>query len=174
VQARQLGWPRLRQLDLGAAWQWARRFDGFTSGFSNSAISRALNALTLAMDRQIDPLIGLLWSMVGVEALYNRRGVPIMEQLREKCTVLLGASPTNRSIRKIFGDIYAFRSSFVHGGSDFAGLNLLHDGLEAAERHREALWHTTPMSLAILVASLQELMHRNMTALEFDYTIRST
>jgi hypothetical protein len=142
-------------------------------GFSNSPISRALNAWTHSLDGKTDPLISLMWSMVGIEALYNRRGEPVMEQLREKCAAFLGYPPVSATIRTIFRDMYGFRSSFIHGGSDFEGVQLLLDDDDAVDKHYEAVWETTRLALGVLVASLQQLALRHMTTLGFDYAVRA-
>jgi hypothetical protein len=170
---REVGWPILRKVGIRTVLKWLRHFDGFTSGFSNSPISRALNAVTHSLDGRNDPLICLMWSMVGIEALYNRRGEPVMEQLREKCVVFLGRPPAGAAIRKIFRDMYGFRSSFIHGGSDFEGVQCLSDDDTAIDKHHVAVWEATRLALGILVASLQKLAQRDMTSLEFDYAIRA-
>jgi hypothetical protein len=170
---REVGWPILTKVGINVVLKWLSSFDGFTCGFSNSPISRALNALTHSLDGRNDPLISLMWSMVGIEALYNRRGEPVMEQLREKCVAFLGRPPVSATIRTIFRDMYGFRSGFIHGGSDFEGVQLLSDDDEAIDKHYEAVWDATRLALGILVASLQKLALREMTTLEFDYAVRA-
>ncbi len=171
-QTREAGWPSLRKVGIGTVLRWLTHFDGFARGFSDSPISRALNALTHSLDGENDPLVVLMWSMVGIEALYNRRGAPVMEQLREKCIALLGQPPVSATIRRTFRDMYGFRSSFIHGGSDFEGVHLLSDE-DAVEKHLDALGDATGLALVLLVASLQTLATRDMTSLEFDYVVRS-
>lgn len=171
-ETREAGWPSLTKVDIGTVLGWLAHFDGFAGGFSDSPISRALNALTHCLNGKNDPIVSLMWSMVGIEALYNRRGAPVMEQLREKCIALLGQPPVGATIRKTFRDMYGFRSSFIHGGSDFEGVHLLSDE-DGVVKHNDALGEATSLALVLLVASLQTLAMRDMTNLEFDYAVRS-
>jgi hypothetical protein len=97
----------IKELDFIDVWEWLNRFSGFAAGFSDSQVSRALNALTHVMnEREVDLPLQLVWAMIGLEAVYCRRTEAVLEQLRDGSSTLLGKCP----IRKLFNQMYESRS----------------------------------------------------------------
>jgi hypothetical protein len=162
-------WPPIQELPFRKAWDWGESMEGFADGFSDSAITRALTALTHIMDADHnDPQIRLFWAMVGIEALYSRGRESVMEQLREKSRLLLGVGDTSR---RDFTRMYDFRSEFVHGRRDFEALLVLGDARPEVGRFAADLINATQLAIAILVATLQEVIRREWTGLHFEYIV---
>lgn len=161
------GWPKLQKLDFAKVWIWALKQPGFLVGFGGGPTGRAINAFTHLFESQ-GYAIDLLWAMVGLEALYVV-GQGVSEQVREKVWLLLGKRETHK--REIT-QLYTFRSKFVHGGLDFLGMHCLPpDGLATTvEKHTDDLIDSASLAQAILVATLQELVRRDWSALSFSYT----
>jgi hypothetical protein len=166
LQTDRRGWPTIQQLDYERVWTWAQRFDGFLYGLTDSRTSRGLTALmNILHGRAVDPVVQLLWAMVGVEALFSRGRESVGQGLREACRLTLsGAGPVPN---KLFNSAYGFRSAFVHGRQDFLGPYLLNDGRPEVDKPIADLLETTEFMVSILVAALQELVTRDWTEYRF-------
>lgn len=168
VLAESINWPRLRKIDFDKVWTWVNKNRGFIDGFDNSPTGRAISAFSrLFQQTEDDEAMQLLWALIGIEALYVKGKASIMEQVREKIQVLLGKQETHK--RKI-AEMYEFRSRFMHGDLDFPGLCLIHDASPEFERYTKNQMETVDIAIAILVATLQEIIIRNWNGLEFSYT----
>lgn len=165
--AEKIHWPKLERLSLVDVWQWLSLHKGFTDGFSDSAISRALNAFSHLFDLTDEPF-QLFWAIVGIEALYVQGKEGLLEQVREKTQVLLGEQTT---FKKKISQMYNFRSGFVHGSLDFPGVCLPPDIRPEVEKHDDLSMEATYLAVAILLSTLQELIVRNWKGLKFSYVV---
>lgn len=66
--------------------------------------------------------------------------------------------------------MYEFRSRFMHGDLDFPPLYLMGDAAKPFERYQDRQIEAVNLGVAILAASLQELIHRNWAGVDFSYT----
>jgi hypothetical protein len=57
--------------------------------------------------------------------------------------------------------MYEFRSRFIHGDLDFPGLYTLGDASPGIEKYNAAQEETVSYAIAILIASLQEIIKGN-------------
>jgi hypothetical protein len=162
--ATSIGWPTLQQLDLVKAWGWAIKQDGFLNGFANDALSRSLNAFTRLLDASIkyDP-VALLWALVGIEALYTKGEESLTAQAREKIEAFLGPQTSHK---KKFRQMYNFRSRFVHGDLDFPGRSSV-----GTADYLSDVSDAISLAVAILTATIQELVRRDWKGLSFSYTV---
>jgi hypothetical protein len=166
--AQKIGWPKLKIIEFSEVWNWANKNKEFLDGFSGSPTGRALNAFSnLFEEGGKREEIWLVWSLVGIEALYVRGRAPVMEQVREKIQALLGTQDTHK---KKIGKMYDFRSRFIHGNLDFPGLSF-HAATEDYERYYRDQIETIRMAAAILAATLQEIIVRDWAELDFAYTV---
>jgi Apea-like HEPN len=108
-----LEWPNLRTIDVAKVWAWAIEQEGFLEGFGGGTTGRALDAFAhLFASPRADEATMLLWSLVGIEAIYVRGRQGLLEQVRDKGQIHLGKQ---EAYRKKISRMYDFRSRFVHG-----------------------------------------------------------
>jgi hypothetical protein len=166
--AGQMGWPRLGVLDIRTVWAWAAKHRDMLEAFDSTALGRALSAFSRLFERNTaDQPMQLLWALVGLEALYVRGKTDLLQQVREKSQVLLGQQ---QAYKKKITQMYEFRSRFVHGDLDFPGLYLFGDAREVVGKYDQGLYDAIAVAVAVLVATIQEVIRRDWSGLRFDYT----
>jgi hypothetical protein len=169
--ATEINWPKLQKISFKKVWTWANQNLEFLEGFTHSSTGRALSAFSrFFVQAKDDWAMQLLWSLIGIEALYVRGKVSVMEQVREKIQVLLG-KPTSR--KKIISEMYDFRSRFMHGDLDFPGLYHVWDASPDYEKYTSNQLEAVAIAIAILTATLQEIIVRGWTSLDFSYAVNA-
>lgn len=166
-EAFKIEWPELQIVEFAKAWEWAINQPGFLDGFGDSSVGRALNAFTQVLNP--DTALGtmqLFWALMGVEALYVEGSTGIMQQVREKSQAFLGPQ---ESFKKKITQMYNFRSRLIHGDLDFPKYPIIFDADERLAKHDERLQESTALAVAILLATLQELIQRGWSHLRFHY-----
>lgn len=159
--SKKMNWPHLHILELVDAWRWHLQRKPYLEmeGFENDPTSRAINAFSRLFEAPtIDVTLHLVWAMVGIEALYNRSNEPVKQQIRDQIQIRLGE---NTEFLKEFYKMYKFRSRFIHGALDFPGLYTLGDASPGIEKYYLAQEETVSFAIAILIASLQEIITGN-------------
>jgi hypothetical protein len=168
VLAESIGWPKLCELSIAEAWRWFTTREGFREGLGGGPTGRAFNAVSRILEpTDSDEAMKLVWALIGIEAVYVKGKVSIMEQVREKVQAFLGKQET---YKKKIVEMYDFRSRFIHGDLDFPGLFVFADGHPAAERYHSDQFESVNMAVAILVATIQELILRDWSGIDFPYT----
>ena len=165
--SRTRAWPPVTELEIGQVWNWANSLPGFGRGIGEGPIGRALAALAhLAFSdfRQSGPM-DLVWALLGLEAIYARGASGIGSQILEKAAVLLGA-PENH--KHFFAGLYDRRSRFLHGDVDLA-----FPGCDPVETQRHDSQHADSYyaALAMLLATIQQLVLRNEREVRFSYRL---
>lgn len=115
AHAADMDWPTVQELPLEGVLDWLDRLPGFREGIGRGPVGRAVAALSQALAADTGSPHGLVWSMVGLEALFCRKSDGLKRQLSENSQLLLGAI---RSHRKHFSRLYDYRSEFLHGARD--------------------------------------------------------
>lgn len=165
--ASRIGWPELHLIEFAEAWEWAISHQGFLDGFGDTPVDRALNAFTQVLnpDTAFRPM-QLFWALMGIEALYAKGSTGIMQQVKEKSQVLLGPQ---ESFKKRIAQMYDFRSRLIHGDSVFPGYPVVFDADKRLKKHDDRLYESIGLAIAILVATLQEIIQRGWSGLHFSY-----
>lgn len=167
--AKSLSWPDSGQLSIIDAWQWGIKRGFFNEGLDGSSMGRALNAFTRLFEfSENDSSMTMMWSMIGIEALYVSGRYSIIDQVREKVQMILGK---NKHLRKIINDMYDFRSRFVHGDLTFPAYYYLSDAHEKVEKFYDGLTESTAISVAILVATFQSIIKKDWSGLDFKFIV---
>lgn len=167
-----MGWPQLHVLEIQTVWNWATNHRQMLEGFDGTPMGRALNAFSRLFDRKIaDEPMQLLWALVGLEALYVTGKTELLQQVREKSQVLLGQQ---EEYKKKISQMYNFRSRFVHGDLDFPGICLFGEAREAVAKYDKELYDAIAVAVAVLAATIQEVIRRNWNGLQFRYTVDDT
>ena len=162
----EIGWPIIRTFGIAKVWDWAKRQEGFMTGFGGSPTSRALNAFTHLFGPVAHPATHLFWTLVGIEALYTKGQGSLQEQVKEKSQTLLGKQDTHK---KAIGQMYGFRSRFVHGDLEIAGRHELYDAMDETMRQNTELFQSLRLAEAILVATFQKLISLGWDGVQFTY-----
>jgi hypothetical protein len=170
VLATEIGWPRIRRLPIRQVVEWLEALNGWSDGIGRGHVGRAVAALSHALSRSIghNTPLRLMWGMVGLEALYCRGKEGLKSQVSERAQLLLGALSSHK---KRIGQLYDYRSSFLHGSLD----------IPFAQREREDdedvmqfLWQSddeSSLAVIALLASIQELIARGWHDIEFRTSI---
>jgi hypothetical protein len=167
--AAQMGWPCLAELDIYAVWGWATKYLHEIDGFGGTPMSRAVAAFSRLFEHKTtDEPMRLLWSLVGLEALYVTGKSEIAQQVREKAQAFLGPQS---AFKKKLTRMYDFRPRFVHGDLDFPDLCLFGDARDAVSRYDDELLEATAVAVAVLVGTIQEVIRRDWAGLRFQYSV---
>lgn len=165
-----LGWPVIQDLSIGAVWRWMRELPGFDHGSPGGRGGRALAAFSYQLKGSIaeNSPMDLVWALVGLEALYGKGKEGLRAQLIEKSQALLGKP---HAFRKRFHGMYDYRSRFVHGDLDLPLSYQLYTGSKATSTFESESDTTLTTAVAVLVASLQELVVRGWAEPHFTYVV---
>jgi hypothetical protein len=157
-------WPPMIDLSVSQVWDYIVKRTTILDEFSKNEIERALNAFSYIFSRHyIDNVpVSLFWTISGLEALYVKGEVGITQQLNEKIQVFLGDIKADKKRLK---RLYNYRSSLIHGG-----LNVpINDSIFEDEKYHIELYDMNAFGAAVLVASLQKIISKDMTELNFRY-----
>jgi hypothetical protein len=157
-------WPIFDALSIKEAWSYIVDRTNILTEFSSTGIERALNSFTYLFSKNYhrDIPVSLFWSLSGLEALYVTGEVGITQQLNDKIQVFLGEISENKRILK---KLYNYRSGLIHGDLHVP----INDGIMNDEKHNDDLYTMNSFSAIILVATLQKLIKRGISKLEFKY-----
>jgi len=165
------GWPPLVNLPLPTTLAWLRGLPGFEVGVPIGHLGRAVAALShLLSDAAEYGGPALMWTMIGLEALYTRGREGLSEQLREKTQVLLGVPESDA---KRFKGLYDYRSKFIHGGLDVPLMYTPYDAVDAFMKSILDTYHAELTGIALLIATLQKMVTENRKDLKFHWVLES-
>lgn len=163
--AKKWGYPLLRNIDFHTTWNWVTKQKDYLTGFSNSRTGRALSSFSYLLGKDYTNL--LFRSVMGIEALYAKGTSSLQEQVREKSQVVLGKQ---EAFKKIYSNMYNFRSRYIHGDLDFPTNHSL-DMTNKTTNYNKDIQDATYFAIAMLGASLQELVIRDWNGFDFSYTV---
>lgn len=165
-------WPEVQTLDLAQVWHWSNKQEGFLEGFGGGTTGRALNAFAnLFQSNVYDEVSNLVWALLGIEALYTEGQIALQKQVKEKSQSFLGKQTVHK---RTIGQMYNFRSRFLHGDLDFPGKYPLHDASYELARYDRELFESIQLAEAILLATLQKLIELDWNGLTFSYQVDDT
>jgi hypothetical protein len=168
--ADEIGWPRVRVLEVRKVLEWFEAIPGWNSGVGQCPVGRAVAALSqaLAIDRVEGGALSLIWAMVGLEALFCRQREGLKAQLATNVQLLLGRWSAHK---KRFGKVYDFRSAFLHGALDVPFAHRIRQEDELAWRFVWDSDEEAGLAMVVLLASVQELIERGWHQLKFTTSI---
>ncbi len=163
------GWPAFHDIPIRKAWQWVLEDMEAFDNFSTTPVQRALHAFTYLFDNYPNDLSAVLfWSLVGLEALYVRGKQGVVEQIYEKSRVLLGDKAD--ALQRI-KQMYRFRTNLVSGTLNIPSYFYINDDTDESETYAEKTGDAAFLAVAMLTATLQELIMRDRKKLEFNYVL---
>jgi hypothetical protein len=168
-RAKRTGWPRIESLRVQDALQWLLGVPGLLEGDPAGPSGRAVSALaSLALrppPTTEDP-VGLMWCLVGLEALYGEGTAHLTQQIAQKSRVVLGEP---EAFRKAVSHMYGVRSRFIHGDVDFP-LPYRYDDPDP-KQFSEPMADAVQLALGILIATLQRLIAGRRYQFAFEYRL---
>jgi hypothetical protein len=169
-----LNWPEKMDLNFLDGWNWHEKHLLYFDGFSFNKTSRALNSLSRIFkfdQNEQDYSNELLWAMIGIESLLVNGNGGIIEQIKEKLTILFNDS--TQHIKKIINRMYNYRSRFIHGDLDFQSFGYFFDAAECFKKYTDEQMEVVDTAIAILVSTLQYIIRNNWSGIKFEKIIRN-
>lgn len=67
-------WPPISTVEFSRVWEWLNALPGFKEGQGKGRLGRAVSAFSYLMSAGVAgaPTMGLMWALVGLEALYAK------------------------------------------------------------------------------------------------------
>jgi hypothetical protein len=150
-----IGWPKLKKLRYQDVINWYKQFNLSFEKMASTKVEIALNAFSYLFQDKTDITLDLFWSLIGIEALYCTGKEGKAEQILEKTQVVLG--PISDFKKKVKA-MYNFRSRLIHGDLNIPSAISESFSLKEFEDYNEEFFNATIFAVAILTATLQELV----------------
>lgn len=156
-------WPPITELEVLEVWDWVIEVPGFVQGETKTKLGRALGALSYLLNDMYKDAndLALVWALVGLESLYGKSNVGLKVQLLEKTEAFLGKRSSHK---KVFGDMYDFRSRLIHGDKNFHYQG--YDGV-LEEEFSDKLAESERLAITTLISTLQKMCVNQMLDLDF-------
>ncbi len=139
-------------------WNWMQNKTNFFNGRSTNRIDRTLNALTYLYDCRAYE--DIFYSLMGIEALYNRGEGDIREQIENKVRCVLGDFS---NIHTIIKNMYYIRSDFFHGRFR---LEQNHCDEVFISKDMDKYYEAVNTALLIIIATIQKMIINNCSSIE--------
>lgn len=163
-EIKRLGWPKFRNLKYQEVINWYKQFNLSFDKIANTKAEIALNAFSYLFEYRSDTTLDLFWSLIGIEALFCSGKEGKAEQIFEKTQVVLGPI---KDFKKRVKDMYNFRSRLIHGDLFIPSAISKNFSLKDIEGYNDNFYDATIISVAILTATLQELVYLGKDNLSF-------
>ena len=164
LEIKNIGWPKFRDLKYQDVITWSKQFNLSFEKMANTKVEIALNAFSYLFQDRTDITLDLFWSLIGIEALYCTGKEGKAEQIFEKTQVVLGQIS---DFKKKVKNMYNFRSRLIHGDLNIPSAISEHFSLKEFEEYNDEFYDSTIFSVAILTATLQELICLKKNSLLF-------
>lgn len=158
------GWPPLTPVPFGSVYVWITQ-NLLHLRHGDTPISRAFNAYTWLFGKAgSDFPFGLVSALIGIEALFATTTSGLGDQVRRRAQLLLGNRTT---FKKDLDKMYSARSAFLHGGTLLPPNSYSWEPPKPTEVKLEKISDAEDIAAAVLLSSLQRLVEKGWTALEF-------
>lgn len=164
-------WPQIQKLAIPETLDFLH---GHWSAFENlpvNRLQRALNAFSYLFHDNLgdNHHIDLFYSLIGIEALYVDGHDSVQKQVDKKSQILLGS---RGEFKKVFNELYDFRSRYIHGQLNFLNRYYVNDIGEEVGKHQMKSYGNSSFAMALLVASIQKQIQLKKGELEFDIILK--
>ena len=172
ILSRQLGWPVIKDIEMGLVHSWLKSLKLETKQVAQSRIERVLFALLNALHGNTE-ITHILWLLHSLEAFYDTPVIEVVKNLRNRAFKWLSVPENNKkAIKKEFANFYGVRSSFVHGAFDIIH-PLKNERIDKnVDIQYDKIYRASHFGLAMLIASIQSLIENNYYELNFDEIIQ--
>jgi hypothetical protein len=160
-------WPYVKKVNIENVWNYITQKTNILFEKSVTNIEHGLNAITYLSDNDSSSANNLLWAMTGIEALYADGEIGIGFQIDRKSKLFLGEPAENK---KIITKLYDYRSKFLHGKKSIP-INDGWLGENETDDHEDELSAQALLSAKLLIATLQEIIAKNMIKFDFEFQL---
>jgi len=165
------GWPTLCRLPIADVDEWLCTIPGVQESMGVDRTGRALAALSCFLCRSPDQgsEMGIVWALLGLEALYAEGNQGLSQQILRKSELVLG---TKRANKKRLDSVYNYRSRFLHGDIDmpFAFTDNHIDPPDLGKFMFET-YDYWGIATSMLVATLQQMVRLKVVELKFSLSL---
>ncbi len=162
---KEIGWPNFQMLKCIDVYKWMFKNDYSFIRVSKSSTERALAAFSHLFETSLAEVdFHLLWSLLGIEAIYCTERKNILKQLRNNIRLVMGDVKNHT---KLINQMYDFRSRFVHGNTEIPPLLCEAYSTNEDEKFNDRKYAVTKLSIAILICSIQEMIVKDMNKFSF-------
>lgn len=168
--ANKVKWPNILELDIKKTWDWYFKVSNCSSDVSKSAIERSINAYSHLYNNDLQSYSeDLFWALLGIEAIYLENKHGIQNEINKKTQIVLGERV---EYKKLFNEMYLYRSQFVHGSANFPNKVSVEKTPDNYYEHLDRIGKAKDTAIAILIATLQVMSKNNWSQLKFDYIMK--
>lgn len=164
---RNFGWPPIIDLPFRQTFDW---LDSHWTAFETlpiNRIQRTLNAFSYLFDGNRDTT--LIYSLIGLEALFVDGNEGIRKQIDSKTQIVLGE---RTEFKKLVNELYDYRSRYIHGQLNLTNKFFVDDISEEVWKHKSVTSDNSQLAMLVLIASIQRLIELNRTEYEFELRLR--
>jgi hypothetical protein len=161
---RTIGWPPVADLPLHDVLAWYPYESLHAATPQTGPLARAMNAVSYLFgstgpESQVS---AMLYSLIGLEALYTDTHDGIAEQINSKAQILIG--PMN-AFKKELKQMYHIRSRFLHGDLDFPRS---FESIRPSDYPTlDAIDRSANLASMLLLVTLQRMCEHRLSELKF-------
>lgn len=163
-----LKWPVYQSLKFKKVLDWSKKHDLSFDNIARTKLGIALNAYSYLFEHNTSYTLDLLWSLIGIEAVYCSSKDGISEQIFERSQLVLGPII---DFKKRLKSMYNFRSRFIHGDLMIPSSIAKSFATEEVENFSEEFYQASILAVAILTATLQKIVEMDKSELGFKTVI---
>jgi hypothetical protein len=164
-------WPTLYELSLSQTLDWLELQREALAATSRNRIQRALNAFSYLFHDNLhdNTASDLFFAIAGLEALFVEGDLAIQKQVDIKTQLILGS---RTEFKRLFNDLYNFRSKFIHGQLDIPNRFHFEDDDEKVIDHNSDSYQYSTLAIMILIASIQQHLIQGKDEMEFELVLK--
>lgn len=162
-----LKYPYFRFYQLNGIRTWLKSNNISFYSKPESKIAVAINCITYIFSYELTNAERLIYSLIGLEALYTKGNNNITEQLNEKIQVYLGSLIDYKRILK---DMYSIRSRFLHGDLPIKPFFLFDNTGE--NDYEDEIYEALLISSSVLIRTIQKMIEEDRKEINFKYVIK--
>jgi hypothetical protein len=126
----------------------------------------AINCLTYILSFELNNFERLMYCMIGLEAIYTKGNVGILEQLNDKIQIYLGQLI---DYKKIIKEMYSIRSRYLHGDTPIRPYFVYGNTNETI--YEKNIYDALSISSILLIRTIQKMLLEGKTELNFKYKL---
>lgn len=164
-------WPPIELLSISVTLNWLSKHWAALNTMPNTRVERALNAFSYLFHDSLcdNSPSDLFFSLVGIEALFVEGKDSVQKQVDIKSQLLLGK---RTNFKKIFNELYDFRSRYIHGQLRFMNKYVLRDGDDDVMEHMFNTYDHSYFAMLILISAIQKHISLDKGEFEFEYVMK--
>lgn len=161
-------WPKIEFISLEKVVNWYKNLNVSFKQKASSNIDRCFFALiNYCQENSFSPS-SFIWITHSLEALYDTPRNGIIENLKNRIFLFLDEpSSHSKKLRKKIGDLYDFRSDFVHGTMEIARMPFFENLDKELEDYMIRVNDLSGFGIMLLLATIQKMVSNDAKELVF-------